>query len=149
MGAQSRYWRALKKFSVLIFATVAVAQPPFVPAPHKPVAPKLPQPAKWHRPATARSIVGGFWKTDGNFKAAIYLRNVVQTSPLTVTPVLYLSNGVKYSLPNVTLEPAGIAVVDINQGLQSQGIAPWASLSGYVEVDYSWPWDAIIDFRII
>jgi hypothetical protein len=54
--------------------------------------------------------------------------------------ILYLSNGAKYALPEVRLEPAGTAIVDINVGLQSLGIAPYATLSGYVEIQYSWPW---------
>lgn len=62
---------------------------------------------------------------------------------MTVTPVLYLSNGVKYKLPDVNLEPSGTAVVDLNAALESLGIASYATLSGYVEVDYSWPWDPL------
>jgi hypothetical protein len=67
----------------------------------------------------------------------------VETSAVTVTPVLYLSNGAKYKLPDVNLEPSGTAVVDINAGLEKLGIASYATLSGYVEIDYSWPWDPI------
>ncbi|HZT70901.1 MAG TPA: Ig-like domain-containing protein [Terriglobia bacterium] len=48
-----------------------------------------------------------------------------------------------YTLPNVTLEPSGIATVDINAALQQQGIAPWATLGGYVEVKYAWGWDPL------
>jgi hypothetical protein len=88
-------------------------------------------------------MVGGPWITDANFKSSIYLKNVVETSRVTVTPVLYLSNGAKYVLPDVTLEPAGTAIVDINAGLQAQGIASYATLSGYVELRYNWPWDPI------
>lgn len=62
---------------------------------------------------------------------------------MTVSPVLYLSNGSKYDLPDVKLEPAGTAVIDLNDSLRLLGIAPWATLSGYVEVLYSWPWDPI------
>lgn len=41
------------------------------------------------------------------------------------------------------MEPAGTAVIDINSALEQLGIASWASLSGYVEVRYTWPWDAL------
>jgi hypothetical protein len=41
------------------------------------------------------------------------------------------------------LEPAGIAVVNINQALADKGIAPYATLRGYVEIQYMWPWDAL------
>jgi len=54
--------------------------------------------------------------------------------------ILYLSNRAKLALPDVTLEPAGTATVDINSGLQSLGIASYATLSGYVEIQYKWPW---------
>jgi len=125
-----------------LFPLSANAQTPKVLAPHKPIAPKLAQPLPLP-PAVAGSMVGGPWMVDGDFKSSIYLRNGVETSPITVTPVLYLSNGVRYALPNVQLEPAGTAVVDINAALQSLGIAPYATLSGYVELDYNWPWDPI------
>ena len=91
----------------------------------------------------ARSLAGGLWRTDANYKSALYLRNEVETSPIAVTPVLYLSNGTQYVLPDIALAPGGTSVVDINGALQSQGIAPYATLIGYVEVRYQWPWDAI------
>jgi hypothetical protein len=78
-----------------------------------------------------------------NFKATLYLSNGLKTDPITVAPALYLSNGVRYALRSVTLEPSGTATVDINQALAEQGIAPYATLSGYVEVQYQWPWAAI------
>lgn len=127
-------------FVVFALPLTASAQ---VLAPHKPVPPVLPQPKAWHSPATSRSIVGGLWMTDANFKSTIYIRNQVETSPVTVKPVLYLSNGVAYPLPPVILEPSGVAVVSINDALAQQGLAPYATLSGYVEVDYSWPWDPL------
>jgi hypothetical protein len=68
-------------------------------------------------------------------------RNIVETDPITVTPILHLSNGVRYTLSNVTLQPAGVAIIDINQGLQQQGVASYATLSGYAELQYTWPWD--------
>jgi hypothetical protein len=43
----------------------------------------------------------------------------------------------------VTLEPAGIAVININQALADKGIAFWATLTGYMEIQYLWPWDAL------
>src|SRR6266851_5405658 len=117
------------------------AQQPRVLAPHKPIDPRVEKSQEQPLPpARLGSLVGGPWMTDASFKSAIYLRNVVETSAITVTPILYLSNGAKYLLPNVTLEPAGTAIVDINSGLQSLGIASYATLSGYVEIQYNWPW---------
>lgn len=78
-----------------------------------------------------------------NFKSSIYIKSVVETSPVPVTPILYLSNGVRFVLPPIQLEPAGIAVIDVNTALQNQGIAPYATLSGYVELQYSWPWEPV------
>jgi hypothetical protein len=80
---------------------------------------------------------------DANFKSTISLRNYLMADPIIVTPVLYLSNGRKYTLDQVKLEPAGVATVSVNDALQRQGISPWSTLSGYVEVDYAWPWNAL------
>lgn len=88
-------------------------------------------------------MIGGLWMTDANFKSSVYLRNFVETDPITVTPILWLANGTRYTLPKVTLEPAGTAIIDINAGLQSKGISSWATLSGYVELQYAWPWDPL------
>jgi len=78
--------------------------------------------------------------TDPNLKSLIYLKNVLEVSPITVTPLLYLSNGKQFRLPDVTLEPLGTTVVDINAELQKLGIASYATLSGYVEIQYNWAW---------
>jgi len=72
--------------SILLCPNLA-AQQTRVLAPHKPIAPRveksqeLPLP-----PAKPGSLVGGPWMTDANFKSAIYLRNVVETSAVPVTP---------------------------------------------------------------
>jgi len=60
-----------------------------------------------------------------------------------VTPILYLSNGQMYQLADVKLEPSGTAVISVNDALAAQGIAPYATLTGHVEVRYTWPWDAL------
>lgn len=90
-----------------------------------------------------QSATGGLWMTDTNWKASLYLKNGVKTDAITVTPLLYLSNGQRYALAPVTLEPSGTAVVDIGQSLASQGIAPYATLNGYVEIEYQWPWAGV------
>lgn len=132
--------------SLLRFATLAImlvslssfAQQHKILAPHDHIAPQ----AKKHidLPALAGSAVAGPWMIDANFQSTIYLKNIVETSAVTVTPVLYLSNGKKYQLPPVQLDPAGTADVDINAALQSLGIAPYATLSGWVELQYNWAW---------
>jgi hypothetical protein len=94
-------------------ATSAPPQsPPKVMAPHRPIAPKVVKPKSLAGTATLRSMVGGLWMTDANFKSSIYLKNVVETSAVTVTPILYLSNGTKYTLTDVTLEPSGTAILE-------------------------------------
>lgn len=85
-------------------------------------------------------MVGGLWMIDANFKSTIYIKNGVKNAAVTVTPVLYLSNGKSYTLPDVKLDPSGTAVVNINDALARQGIASWATLSGYVEIQYTWAW---------
>ncbi|MGA9964283.1 MAG: hypothetical protein WBQ10_03680 [Terriglobales bacterium] len=121
----------------------SASQPVKVLAPHKPVMPVVEKPVKWPTPATTRSMVGGFWMTDANFKSSMQIKNVVETDPVKVTPVLYLSNGKRYPLREVALEPSGTAVVSINDALKELGIAPWATLFGYVEVEYHWLWDPV------
>jgi Bacterial Ig-like domain (group 2) len=126
----------------LLTATLA-AQQAKVLAPHQPVAPRVEKPLPWHTPAVLRSMVGGLWMIDANFKSSIYLKNDVETDPITVTPILHLSNGREYPLKEVKLDPAGIAVISINQALADKGIASWATLMGYVEIQYRWSWDAL------
>lgn len=119
------------------------AQQPKVPAPHKPVPQLAEYPKKWPKPATLRSMVGGLWMIDANFKSSIYLRNNINTASITAIPILYLSNGTKYVLPKVDLDPSGVAVLSVNNALRDKGIAPFASLSGYVEVQYTSFYDPI------
>lgn len=135
-------WSICSSSSLLPFLLCSfsvVAQQPRVLAPHDPVPPKatkaLPLPA-----AVPGSIVGGPWMVDANFKSAIQIKNLVETSAVTVSPILYLSNGTKYTLAGVQLAPGGIATVDVNAAIQTLNIASLGSLSGYVELDYNWPW---------
>lgn len=140
------------KFASLPLALVCVmffvparcsAQQPKVLAPHKPVAPRLPRHREWDPPAVSQSATGGLWMIDVNSKSTLYLGSMLKSDSLTVTPVLHLSNGAQYTLPPVTLEPSGTAAININQALATQGIAPYATLYGYAEVQYQWGWDAI------
>jgi hypothetical protein len=129
--------------SALVLAFPLSGQQPRVLAPHRAVTPLLPRPKQWHDPAVPRASVGGPWMIDANFKSSISIRNYLAADSLAVTPVLFLSNGRKYTLDTITLEPSGVANVSINDELQRQGISPWSTLVGYVEIDYVWPWDAL------
>lgn len=123
---------------LFLFCSLAIGQQAKVLAPHDPVAPKIKKQVVLS--PGAGSVFGGPWMVDANFKSSIYLKNIVETSSVTVSPVLYLSNGTRYQLPVVQLEPSGTAIVDINSSLQNLGIAPYATLSGWVELQYKWPW---------
>ena len=119
------------------------AQRPKVLVPRDPVLKELPLDAKTRQPAVLRSMVGGLWMTDANFKSSIQVSNVLKTAPLTITPTLYLSNGKALTLADVTLEPSGTAVISISDALAAKGLASWATLYGYVDLQYKWAWDAI------
>jgi hypothetical protein len=130
--------------SAILLAGNLAAQRTQVFAPHRPIAPRV-APSKMQPvlAAHARSMVGGLWMTDANFKSSIFLRNLVETSAVTVTPVLHLSNGTELALTTLTLAPSATAIVDINAGLRANGIASYATLHGYVEIRYNWPWDPV------
>jgi hypothetical protein len=132
-GKKSSHSRSLRTligiFSLVFLSVGLLAQQTIVLAPHKPFGPKAPYTGKWKKEAVPRSMVGGLWMIDANFKSSIYIKNGVEVSAVTVTPILYLGNGAKYNLPDVNLEPAGTAVVHITEGLRHHGIALWATLS--------------------
>lgn len=130
-------YRCVRFFSVIVFLLAALlrapngfAQTPKVLAPHVPIPPRITDSRDQQFPPTLRSMVGGFWRINPSSRASIYIRNGLDNSPLTVTPIVYLSNGARYSLSPVTLRPLGTAVVSINKSLEAQGIAPYAELSG-------------------
>jgi hypothetical protein len=119
-----------------------LAQEPRALVAHHPISPKVEHPFPLP-PAVPGSMIGGPWIVDRNYKSTVYIKNGVETSAVTVTPDLYLSNGVRYTLPDIQLEPAGTAVLDIGSSLQKLGIAPYATLNGYIELRYNFPWDPI------
>jgi hypothetical protein len=138
---------SLSILAVFTFAALTTglhAQQPKVLAPHRPVDPTITPRPNWPVPLkTPRSMVGGLWMSDANFRSTIYSKNDVKNAAVTVTPVLYLSNGKSYVLPDVNLDPSGTAIVNINDALAREGIASWATLSGYVEIKYTWAWDPL------
>jgi hypothetical protein len=133
---------AVAYFVIACVSLLAAQQEPKVLAPHKPIAPKVDRSYPMPAPV-AGSMVGGPWMIDSNFKSSVYIKNGIETSSVTVTPVLYLSNGVAYRLSDITLEPSGTSILDIGASLEKLGIAPYATLSGYIELQYDWPWDPI------
>lgn len=134
-----------RTFTVLIticfLSLPSLSQQAKVLAPHRRIPQRVPKSQEQPLPAAKQgSLVGGLWITDANFKSTMYLKNVVEISAVTVTPILYLSNGKKITLPDVMVGPSGTAIVDINAALQNLGIASFATLSGQVEIQYQWPW---------
>jgi hypothetical protein len=126
-----------------LFNINVCAQQARVLAPHKPVTPKIDAPRPSPRAATLRSLVGGFWMVGPDLKATIHLSNDVATNPIPVTPILHLSSGRAMALPPVQLAPSGMAVVSIDEGLAQAAVDHTKPLYGYLEVQYTWPWDAI------
>lgn len=99
-----------------------------------------------HDPSTPQGMEGGMWRTDANFESILHLKNILINHPLTATPILYMEDGTAYQLPPVTLEPAGVASVNIDTALNDMppAIAAHRSLYGIVGVKYNWSWPAMI-----
>lgn len=116
-------------------------QHPEVLAPHRPMPPQVPESKRHRLPAgKAGSVIGGIWMTDANFKSTLTLRSIIATSAITVKPIIYLSNGAQFPLADVKLDPDGVVVLNLNNELAKHGISSFATLSGYVEVQYTFPW---------
>ena len=147
MSPSSHSLSSFRLLAILLAAALcsisSFAQQPKVLAPHRPLAPRIEKRLPWTNQMVRQYATGGLWMTDADWKASLYLKNGLKADPVTVTPVLYLSNGQRYPLSPVVLEPSGTAIVDIGQGLASVGIAPYATLCGYAEIEYQWPWAAV------
>jgi hypothetical protein len=114
-------------------------------APHKiPTRPKL------YPPAVAHELDGAFWRTDGGFRATIRVTNIVQTAPIKVTPVLFMADGTEYILPEIKLQPAGVATVSINDALSNAPPEITAHLShfGSAALRFQWSWASAISGTI-
>lgn len=130
-----------KLFAIPLLSSVLSAQQPNVLAPHDPIAPRITKPIS--QTLVPGSTAAGPWIVDSHFQSNIYLKNIVETSAIPVTPVLHMSDGTVHRLPDVLLEPAGIANIDISASLETLGIVPNATLSGWVELQYNWAWDPL------
>jgi|ERR1700734_447215 hypothetical protein len=53
------------------------AQQPKVFAPHEPIPPKAAKQVKWLTPAMQRSMVGGLWMTDADFKSSMLVSSKI------------------------------------------------------------------------
>ncbi|HMH13151.1 MAG TPA: hypothetical protein VK578_08595 [Edaphobacter sp.] len=99
-----------------------------------------------HSPSTPQGLEGGFWRTDQNFDPILRMKNVLLKQSLSVTPVLYFADGTEYDLPVMTLEPAGVAQVNIRLALENvpASIQSHVSAYGMAGISYKWSWPAII-----
>jgi hypothetical protein len=89
---------------------------------------------------------GGLWKVDQDFNPILRLKNVLLKQSLNVTPTLYFADGTEYQLPSITLEPAGVAQVNIRIALQSvpADLQSHISTFGMAGISYQWSWPAVI-----
>jgi hypothetical protein len=78
-------------FVLALFCASSFAQQLKVSAPHRSVPPRVEKRMPLQE-AVPGSIVAGPWMVGANFKSLIYVKNLVETSAVPVTPVLYLSN---------------------------------------------------------
>jgi hypothetical protein len=84
--------------------------------------------------------MGGVWMTGPSLHSTLHLKNLIESSPVTITPVLHVSNGKSLIFHPVTIGAGAVTVVDINAGLDGLGLASYATLTGFVEIRYQWPW---------
>ena len=101
-----------------LVATSLSAQQPKVLAPHRPLGTRIEKRLPWGIPTVRQSATGGLWMIDTKWKSTLNLTNGLKADPITVTPILYLSNGQRYPLSPITLQPSGTAIVDIGQALE-------------------------------
>ena len=111
--------------------------------PHKPIAPKISAAPFANEATMPRTIVGGPWLLDPNMKSTLFLHNNNEVTAFLATPVLYLSNGRQITLPAVSVGPAATVTVSIGDALLGQGIAPYANLTGYAEIQYNASYDPL------
>jgi len=83
-------------------------------------APKIVSPVILNKkhPITAQVAEGGLWRTDATFQPVFMLKNLLDIAPMDVTPVLYMQDGTEDDLPQVHLDPAGVAMVNISTAFQ-------------------------------
>jgi hypothetical protein len=96
-------------------------------------------------PMASQSAEGGTWRTDGTFSPTFMLRNTLGDVAMSVTPVLYMADGTEYDLPQVQLDPSGVAMINILTALQAAppNIQAHISSFGSAGIQFQWPWPAV------
>lgn len=109
-------------------------------------AAKLPVTRPHGDPHTLQSSEGGFWRSDRGFDSYLRIKNVLLKTPLTVIPVIYMADGFEVDLPPVTLEPAGVASINLKVALADAGVATGGHSSsfGMAAIKYRWGWSAVL-----
>lgn len=109
----------------------------------RPLPQRVQHPVPFHGHPVPQSLLGSVWMTDASLKSSMVLKNSVLTSAIDARAYLHLSNGHEIALAPTHLNAGGTEIIDINKSLADNGVAPYAQLSGYVEVKYDWPWEAL------
>ena len=100
----------------------------------------------YHAPQTPQSSEGAFWRIDRGFDSYLRIKNVLLNSSLKVTPVLYMADGHEVDLSPITLDPAGVASINLRTALADAGpaVAAHSSSYGMAGVKYQWGWSAVL-----
>lgn len=93
-------------------------------------------------PDSPQSLEGGLWRLDSSYQSTVVITNVLITKPLTATPVLYMEDGTRYTLPARVIAPASAISIDVEQALEAAppAIKPHVSSFGMAGVEYGGPW---------
>jgi hypothetical protein len=83
---------------------------------------------------------GGLWRTDGGFQSTFMLKSILEIAPIPVTPILYMADGTEYDLPQVQMDVAGTAMVNINSALQAAPANIQAHMSTYGSAALKFSW---------
>lgn len=76
--------RPLAMAFIALSLTLSIsAQQTKVLAPHLPIPKRIFKKIDWSKKATQRSMIGGLWMTDANYKSSVYVRNIVESDPIT------------------------------------------------------------------
>ena len=94
------------------------------------VTPAIPTAAQQKKlTVTDQVVFGAYWTAEPGWHTEFQLRNNLLSGPLTVTPVLRLSNGQEYPLSPVTIPVSDLATVDVSQELANLA-SPLAEQAG-------------------
>jgi hypothetical protein len=85
------------------------------------------------------------WRTDNTFEATIRLKNELVIGPMTVIPVLFMADGTEYDLKPLTIDPADVATISINDALQEAPASLQEHLSqfGSASLRFIYGWNAV------